>query len=494
MTTKVKIIIAILLLLTVALIGSGFGITYYIQTKQTPTPVTNPDCIPGSCEYYSCDQQKVYNDDCSFDIVDGFCCTNYIGLNSSDWCNMNSYCKGEEEPEKECIYADQSFKVCERCTPGKSSRVHVTQGQFGCEFEYSPCVIDSDCGELYTESEQAEDSFEIENCSNDGRKIGDTWEECCTGENTGKIRILQKNNSCSFTILSNCIEDSIKCDPESLDYIDNTSLDIITEEELLGIEESRDTDITPTPMEEDPLLEDDSEEPIIIDDPLLEEEDIIIPDDSTDPLLEDDTEPILEPDIDENIDEIPIDTDIEIPDEDIIDGPIIEQPNDTDEIITPSITEIENPEPRDEDNVDIEVPFDDTDIIIEEPIDDEIIIEEPIIETPTIIDEPPITDITPTHTIPEGDTPIEYIPDDLINEEPTPTENLPKTAIGFTGLITTLLGLTAILLGIVLTKDQETKLKSQEIYLNIMGKIPFINKRGIFEEKFRMKSDKKNND
>lgn len=203
MSNKSKLIIISTFVITLILAIAGFYYLHFIvPDSQTPIEQEKESCPPkGECEFYDCEKQKIYKDNCEFEISDGFCCNGYNS--PTDRCRKKDFCAGLDD--NLCENAGEEFSTCDRCSVGKSSLVKVLQGEKGCEYEYQICKPDPNCGEI-PEDDDSDLTNDSKQCADD-RKIGEEWKECCIGEDIGKSRTIRKNEDCSLIIISPCTTD-----------------------------------------------------------------------------------------------------------------------------------------------------------------------------------------------------------------------------------------------------------------------------------------------
>jgi hypothetical protein len=208
LSSKSKIIIFVTFIITLIVAVGGFFYLYVINpTQETEVEEKDPSCLEeGECEFQDCNKQKVYKQNCEFEIQEGFCCNGYNS--PTDRCQKKLFCAGQDETF--CEKAGEEFKTCDRCSIGKSSLVKVKQSAIGCEYEYEICKPDIKCGEI-PENDNIEGTQK--QCADD-REIGDEWKECCIGEDLGKSRTIRKNDDCSLIIISPCAQDQ-ECEAKS---------------------------------------------------------------------------------------------------------------------------------------------------------------------------------------------------------------------------------------------------------------------------------------
>ncbi|MCA9385574.1 hypothetical protein KC717_02915 [Candidatus Dojkabacteria bacterium] len=220
MSKKARYVIIIVFAATLVMGGVALFIANRLNgnenISESPSEANCP--AAGSCEFYDCNSQVVYSENCTSEIVPGFCCTNYITSSPSDRCNMKSQCEQPDLEDGVCENAGEIFNVCDRCSTGKSSRVRAVQGEVGCDYEYEICKVDAACGEVIDFNEEGTSDSMGEECSND-RDVGDEWTECCAGDESGSSRVITKNADCSYSIVEECQPD-ILCSVSETDAQD----------------------------------------------------------------------------------------------------------------------------------------------------------------------------------------------------------------------------------------------------------------------------------
>ncbi|MBD3363464.1 hypothetical protein GF362_07150 [Candidatus Dojkabacteria bacterium] len=202
MSKKVRVVIIVVFALTIGLVATALVISNKLVSQPDVSEEIEASCPEsGQCEFIDCNSQKIYSENCQFEITDGFCCNNYTS--PTDRCNKNAFCSGEEIDETICEDTGTVFHTCDRCSIGKSSKIRVLQGEAGCIYQAEICKPDTRCGDL---PEEGGTELNLDDCADD-REVGEEWKECCIGDDIGKSRTIKKEEDCSLVIVQDCTED-----------------------------------------------------------------------------------------------------------------------------------------------------------------------------------------------------------------------------------------------------------------------------------------------
>lgn len=213
MNNKIKITFIIVFILIIVSVAGALIMPKLLLSQQEPDPIDvgdkNKECPPDdTCNFYDCDFHRVYKncelyygDGTDTGLYPGFCCNGYTSKDLTDFCKKKDFCDGNIE--NACENVGSTITTCDMCLTGMSTAVEVLQGPLGCEYKYDVCKIDKQCGEIPEPDENNIIKVDGTECAGE-RAVGSSWEECCSGKNVGKSRILKKLEDCSFQVVEEC--------------------------------------------------------------------------------------------------------------------------------------------------------------------------------------------------------------------------------------------------------------------------------------------------